>query len=509
MLANGASLGLSGAAIRSRAASGLGAGRRWLSRWHLALPRTMAGMVAAGCLIAATPLLLALLLTGSQLDRLARHSEQLVQEGLAVVRLGSQLRDNINDLERAVRQYSVLQDPALAQTVKNRMLQTEATLQDIEDQQLALLGDHVLGAQRELVQIAKQWIDSQQQPQTLDRLAERIHGMGREADAILQSGRSAIDAEVGSVHRASAAARRVMLISTLALIPLAALLATAFWAMVMRPLRQLGGGIADLGHARYGRSIAIRFPAEMHRLGEQLDWLRRRLVQLEADKDRFLRHVSHELKTPLASLHEGIALLGDESIGLLSLQQKEVTGILRESALELDGLIHNLLGYARWRMEREQSAMAWFEAPELVQEVLGKHQCSISRRQLQVELQLRCDRLFGHRAQLRLALENLLSNAVKHAPHGSTIDIGAGVADGHCGLSVRDRGRGVPEQEKRMIFEPFVRGLEAEELGARGTGIGLSIVQDAVVSHNGTVEVEDAEPGACFKLAWPCPPGHD
>ncbi len=472
---------------------------------RLALPRTMGGLLAIGCLIAATPLLLALVLTYSELTQLARHGEQLVGEGLAVVRFGSQLRDNINDLERAVRQYSVLQDPTLAQTVDNRIAQTEATLQGIEDQQLPFLGGHVLAAQNQLVQIAKLWTDGQQQPQLLERLAMRVQAINVDADAILESGRGAIDAQVESLRRSSATARSVMLLSALALVPLTAVLAFAFSATVMRPIRQLRGGIVDLGHARYESAITIRFPAEMHYLGQQLDWLRLRLLQLEADKDRFLRHVSHELKTPLASLHEGVALLGDESLGPLTPHQREVALILRESTAELDGLIHNLLGYAKWRNEHEHTAMTWFDAGEMVREVLAKHQWSMHRRHLHAELLLSGGRLFGHRSQLRLALENLLTNSIKHAPEGSTVDIEVAAAGGCCELSVRDRGRGVAEQEKRMIFEPFVRGTEAEELGARGTGIGLSIVQEAILSHNGTVEVEDAGPGARFKLAWPCP----
>lgn len=484
-----------------------------LRGWHrmrqigarLALPRTMSGLLAIGCLIAATPLLLALLLTYSELTQLARHGEQLVREGLAVVRLGSQLRDNINDLERAVRQYSVVQDPTLAQTVDNRLAQTEATLQGIEDQQLSFLGGHVLSAQNQLVQIAKLWTDGQQQPQLLERLAVRVRAINADADAILESGRGAIDAQVENLRRSSATARRVMLLSALALIPLTAVLAYAFSATVMRPIRQLRGGIVDLGHARYGNAIAIRFPAEMHNLGQQLDWLRLRLLQLEADKDRFLRHVSHELKTPLASLHEGVALLDDESLGPLTPHQREVALILRESTVELDGLIHNLLAYAKWRSEHEPTAMTWFDAGEMVREVLAKHQSSMHRRRLDAELRLCGGSLFGHRSQLRLALENLLTNSIKHAPEGSTVDIEVTAAGGCCELSVRDRGRGVAEQEKRMIFEPFVRGTEAEEFGARGTGIGLSIVQEAILSHNGTVEVEDAAPGARFKLAWPCP----
>jgi two-component system sensor histidine kinase GlrK len=469
------------------------------------LPRTMAGLVALGCLIAAVPLLIALLLAGSQLDRLTRHSELLVKEGAAVVHLGAQLRDNLSDLERAVRQYAALGDPALADVVDRRMAQTETTLRGIEDEQLAPLVDPVFTAQRELVQVAKMWAENQQQPQALDPLARRIHDIGQQADTILYSGRSAIDGEVERLHGASKAARRIMLISSITLVPFTALLALAFSAAVTRPLRKLSGGILDLGNGRYTHPISIRFPREMQHLGRQLDWLRLRLAQLEADKDRFLRNVSHELKTPLASLHEGASLLRDEAIGPLSPHQQEVIGILVESIEELDALIQNLLAYSEWRKEHRHPPMTWFDARGLIEEVLAQHKLALSRRRILMELKVGCERLFGHRSQLRVALENLLSNAIKHAPPETSIDIELAVSNGCCKLSVRDRGRGVPEAEKRMIFEPFVRGTEAEEAGIRGTGVGLSIVNETVLSHKGTVEVEDAQPGARFTMAWPCP----
>jgi two-component system, NtrC family, sensor histidine kinase GlrK len=472
----------------------------------LFLPRTMAGLVAAGCLLAATPLLLALLLAAAQLNRLTQHSSKLVKEGVAVVRLGSQLNDDTNNLERAVRQYAVLGDPTLAAVIKSRMGQTEATLRDIEDLQLAPLADPVFIAQNELVQAAKLWAESPQPLDAPERLAQHVHAIGDQANAILVTGREAIDHEIGRLQSASRAARRILLVSSITLIPLTALLALAFSAAVTRPLRRLGAGIADLGNGRYGEPVAIRFPSEMQRLGRRLDWLRLRLQQLEADKESFLRNVSHELKTPLASLHEGSTLLRDQALGPLTEPQREVAHILVEAADELGGLIHNLLAYSEWRKDRRHPAMEWFDARELGEEVLARHRLSLDRRHIFTELRVHSARLFGHRPQLRVALENLLGNAIKHAPPETAIDIDLGVSGTACMLSVRDRGRGVPDQEKRMIFEPFVRGTEAEETGARGTGVGLSIVHETVLSHKGTVEVEDANPGACFKMAWPCPP---
>jgi two-component system sensor histidine kinase GlrK len=229
------------------------------------------------------------------------------------------------------------------------------------------------------------------------------------------------------------------------------------------------------------------------------------LRRLERLRQEFVANVSHELKTPLASLHEGAGLLQDETLGPLTTQQRKVSSILVDAIDELDGLIDNLLTYAAWRKERRHPTLSWFDAQVFAEEVLTRHQLVLSRRCISTELRVHCERLFGDRSQLRVALENLLSNAIKHAPKETAIDIDVAVSLTHCMLAVRDRGRGVPTPEKRMIFEPFVRGSEAEESEIRGTGIGLSVVHETVLSHNGTVEVEDAEPGARFKMVWPRP----
>jgi len=469
-------------------------------------PATMTGMVAAGCLLAAVPLLAALVLAGAALERLTRHTESLVQEGVVLSRLGASLRDQLHDLERNAAQYVALGDPALLDVFFDRWREAEDTLRQIERRGLhESFSAHALRVREGLAEAGQLWAQALENNEPLGPAVERIRELPREAGAIIESGRVAVDAQVEEIQRAAAAARGVMLLSALALIPLTALLALGFSVAITRPLRDMARGIAALGHGRYTQPIAIAYPREMQQLGERLDWLRHRLATLEAEKDRFLRHVSHELKTPLTTLQEGSALLREGSLGALAPPQKEVAQILAEAAVELGTLIENLLSYAQWRQEQAKPEKLWFEARPLITEVLIAYRLLLARRQLSVELRVHSPRLFGQRAQLRVALDNLIGNAVKHAPEGSVIEVHAGAGNGNCDLWVRDHGRGVPNHERGKIFEPFVRGTEAEESGVRGTGIGLSIVRETARAHDGTVEVEDAHPGARFRMVWPCP----
>lgn len=293
----------------------------------------------------------------------------------------------------------------------------------------------------------------------------------------------------------------------LALMMLAGCLVLLGSIAVTRPLKQLGRGLDELGQSRYGRPIEIAFPAEMRRLSVQLDGLRRKLAQLEADKSLFLRHVSHELKTPLATMKEGTALLCEGSLGLLTPRQSEVAHILAESAVELNARISNLLSYAEWCEGQGAAHMGWFEALPLVEETLASQKLPMIRRTLSTELDIQTPRLFGQRARLRVALDNLVANAVKFSPKGAAINIYAGIHDHRCQIWVRDRGCGVEPGDRDKIFEPFVRGEPPDysALGALpGSGIGLSVVREAVLAHGGTVEIEDAQPGARFKMEWPC-----
>ena len=468
----------------------------------------MAGLVAAGSVVVAAPLVAAVLIAGVVLERLTLDAERLVTKGVSLANLAARLQDDLNGLERSARQFIILDDPGLLDVFFTRVTQMQKTLTQIQEGGFeASFAEPllVLGVSQGLSEAADGFVRGLANGEPLGPEADRISALKADVEAIGRVGRAAVDADMARLRQTSEQARHVMWISSVALIPLTAALAFAFSLMVTRPLRKMARAIATLGHAQYDQPVAIAYPVEMQRLGEQLDWLRRRLAQFEEDKDRFLRLVSHELKTPLSSLHEGAALLAEGALGGLSGRQLEVAQILVVSTLELSGQIDKLLTFAEWREGHRHVELSWFEAQPMIDEVLAAQKLTMANRRLTAEVHLEAPRVFGQRSRLRVALDNLVSNAVKHAPPDSAIEIRVRMRGQRCELSVRDSGRGVARQDRSRIFEPFVRGSEAEESGVRGTGVGLSIVKEAVLAHGGDVEVEDAHPGARFKLVWPCP----
>jgi two-component system sensor histidine kinase GlrK len=114
--------------------------------------------------------------------------------------------------------------------------------------------------------------------------------------------------------------------------------------------------------------------------------------------------------------------------------------------------------------------------------------------------------LHADRSKLRLILDNLISNAVKFTPDGGTITVRAWREDGggNVVIDVADTGPGIPAEERARIFEAFYQGATPQGGLVRGTGIGLSVVQEFVNAHGGTVELLDGElPGAHFRVRLP------
>ena len=280
-----------------------------------------------------------------------------------------------------------------------------------------------------------------------------------------------------------------------------------FTVLIARPVRQLAHAIRRLGQGAFARPIAVTGPPELETLGRELDWLRQRLLDLAEEKNRFLRNMSHELKTPLASIREGAELLMDGSVGSLAETQREVAEILRENSLELQSLIENLLHFSVQEQKRARLSLQRFELRPLIDAAVDKHRLAILGKQLVIRIECPNVSLHADREKMHTAFDNLLSNAAKFSPRGGQLAILARPADGEVIIDVCDEGPGIPDSERERIFEPFYQGRTPQAGHVRGTGIGLSVVRECVRAHGGVVEIVDnGRKGAQFRLKLPAEP---
>jgi two-component system, NtrC family, sensor histidine kinase GlrK len=309
--------------------------------------------------------------------------------------------------------------------------------------------------------------------------------------------------ELASLEDQTNAARRLLFWESSLLIPLALAATLSFTLGIGRPIRQVDRAITELGSGNFAREIAVSGPVDLQRLGQQLEWLRGRLLELAQERNRFLRHMSHELKTPLANIREGTELLMDGAVGALLPGQREVAAILQENSIKLQRMIENLLSYSAWQSNSVGLDAAEFRLRPVVKQVLENQQLTLVSQRVRLDVQIEDLTLYADRGKLRLILENLLSNAIKYSPRGGTIVVRARAAGTELVLDVADGGAGIPLAERARVFEAFHTG-RAPGGHVRGTGIGLSVVHEFVQVHRGSIEIVDGEfRGAHFRIRMP------
>ena len=193
------------------------------------------------------------------------------------------------------------------------------------------------------------------------------------------------------------------------------------WSRV--PFGRLITAISQLGQSGFSKPIDVKGPTDLERLGKQLEWLRLRLLELAQEKNKFLRHMSHELKTPLANIREGTELLLDGTVGELDQPQREVTDILRMNGLKLQQLIENLLSFSAWQTKTEVLTLTDFPIRALAISVAKAQRLALKAAHIQLKLEIEDIIVNADRDKIRTVLDNLLSNAVKFTPKGGYITI--------------------------------------------------------------------------------------
>jgi len=468
-------------------------------------PRSLSGLILLGFAIVALPLLLGTISAAIEMRNLASASERLVVNGVAATQYTQALVRQVSSLERTVRLYQIIPRPALLETFRqNRQLLVQTL-----DSFAQLPGDpargEVIEQMRASIESITAGVTSNTPSRTTAALRE-FSQLSKDAGQLSNLAGAQTDRELKQLQTETEQARRRLFWQAAALVPVTLGLIVFFAVFLARPIRQIDAAIGNIGHGELSQPVAVQGPSDLEALGRQLEWLRRRLGEISEERNRFLRHMSHELKTPLANIREGTELLIEGAVGSLNPEQREVTGILRDNSLRLQRLIENLLSFSEWQAKRSGLELGEIRLQSLVKSAIETYQLPINAHRLRLDLQVDDIALQGDRAKLKLILDNLISNAVKFTPDGGTITVRARTnADGaQAVLDVADTGPGIPATERDRIFDAFYQGATPQGGLVRGTGIGLSVVQEFVHAHGGTVEIVEGEfTGAHLRVRLP------
>ncbi|HME37700.1 MAG TPA: HAMP domain-containing sensor histidine kinase [Steroidobacteraceae bacterium] len=472
---------------------------------RLPRPKSLSGLMLIGFTLVAAPLLFAIVNAAVQMNHLSARSEQLVLHGVRGTRNNQRMFEEIGALERTARLYQVIGSAEYLDVYARNHQYLIGTLNELlvlpldaeSRDEARALENEAERLQEELKRVAPNSVRMKELVSAFPELSEKASKVSNRVSA-------QIDRELSALQLATQRAQQDLFWETLLLVPMTLAVVGVFTYLFGRPIRAIDRAISELGRGTFSRPIAIRGPADLERLAAQLEWLRGRLLDLAQEKNRFLRHMSHELKTPLANIREGTELLLDGAVGELQSSQREVAAILRENGMKLQRLIENLLSFSAWQAKSVGLEVSEFKLRPLIKSVLENQQLTLVAQRVRLDVHVEDLTPLADRGKVRLILDNLLSNAIKFTPRGGTISIHARAEREQLVLDVMDSGPGIPPEERNRIFEAFYQGKTPQGGHVKGTGIGLSVVTEFVNAHGGSIEILEAKAGgAHFRVRLP------
>ena len=249
-----------------------------------------------------------------------------------------------------------------------------------------------------------------------------------------------------------------------------------------------------------------RLGASFYEMARQIHQQMRALEETDALRRELVANVSHDLRTPLASLRGYLQTLQMKEGLLSSEEQGRYVEIASKNTEKLVRLVDELFELAKLESREIVARLEPFNLAELAQDVLQKFQLLAEQKRVRLGCQYRDDLPFvmADIGLIERVLQNLLDNALRHTPEGGVVTIGLSPGPGQIVVRVTDTGSGVPEDAMPHIFDRHFRVGADDGTAGHGAGLGLAIVRRIVELHGSAIEATSA-PGAGSTFSFPLP----
>lgn len=470
----------------------------------------LALLLTAFCLVA-LPLLTALYTSVQILDGLVAHSVSVVYGSVDRVISSRKVADLLQDEERIARIYHVLGEPVQLEEVNRTHLEIEAKLEHLatleHDEQVSQLLEKLKSNENSIVETLNSVAGKpDQRKNDLEQALALYQEIGKLTSTLISSSNQLMNKKIEGLKLIVDKNKNKLVWQTSALISFTVLIIIIFITLIFKPVKQIDKGIELLGDGNFTTPIMVSGPRDLEALGNKLDWLRKRLATLDREKIMLVAHISHDLKTPLASIKEGAGLLRDELVGPMNDRQKEVVRILDKNCLKLQVLVEKILDFNMARAKNIPVEKTPINLDELIEEVGVDQRNLILARNIKLEMKLIPAVVLGNRKQLKTVFDNLLSNAVKFTPDGGIIRLRLKTKGKMAACLVEDSGPGVADDERHAIFSPFFQGKGVNKAVVKGSGLGLAISKEYAQNHGGTIRLLPSKQGAKFVVILPLSP---
>jgi len=463
-----------------------------------------------GFIFVAMPLVMALLFGANKVSQLAKQSTTAIYHVAQLTQLNSKLGDTIAKIERYASQYIVLKDDELHRAF-NRQQQALTriiikTSTNRQDEKLKVL---LKSLQTESERIGSLMLSERVMSLSLEQIQSEFKSLHQISDKLEKRSNFVVNQKVQDIHLTTESISNNIL-ERLYIIPITLLIAGIFIILITKPLKRLTDKIKLFEQGNFEQEINLHGPAEVREIADALENMRQRLHALELQKSSFIRHISHELKTPLAAIREGTELIYDNSVGPLNDEQQEICDIIRSSVNRLQRLIEDLLDFNIVLDSTSLHGLEKISLAALITDVCEVRKLDVKSKNLTIKSNNSPLYIHSNSKQLSVILDNVLSNAIKYSPIDGCITITYSSSKECLTMNIIDQGPGIPLSLSSKVFDAFYQGTAPINSQIKGSGLGLTIVKELLLRLNGSIKITPAEKlsatnkqGACITITLP------
>ncbi len=485
---------------------------------HIWLPSSLAflnkmsinRLTLIGFALVTFPLVTALISSANYVNELTKQSTTAIYHVAQLTQLHRKLNDNIDKMERSVSQYIVLKDAELLEIFQRQQKAFQHTIRKTYTSEL----DTTLKKNLKELNVEQKHLKSLVDSDKIENISlaqiqlkfKTLRALSRRVE---KRSNVVSDKQVNDIHHTTEVINHTIL-TRLYIIPITLLVAVIFIILITKPLKRLIKQIKRLEQGDFEQRIYSQGPSEVTDIVNALEDMRLRLHSLELQKSSFIRHISHELKTPLAAIREGTELLYDNSVGPLNKDQQEICDIIRTSVTRLQRLIEDLLDFNIVLDSTSLHGLEKIDITKLIDDVCQVRKLDIKSKKMTVICNNSTGYISSNSKQLEVILDNILSNAIKYSPIEGSINISFVETPQNTTVSVVDQGPGINSDIKDKVFDAFYQGKAPENSLIKGSGLGLTIVKELLLRLNGTIEISDANKydakisqGTCVSICLP------
>ena len=431
--------------------------------------------------------------------QLTEAHRSLVDNVIPAVRLEVGLLEHVAAMKRMEGRYAILKDPAFLTIFRDRIRATTADVNRLE----GLLGTPVeqdlLRQVRTCLDEYRQFVEGGTLPPGHPHPAIELEDM---LDRLYQASATELWRRQAALETLASRTRALGLTALVA----ASLIGLGLGAFAVfrlaRPLHQLRTATQAVAAREFSEPLDTAGPSEIRDLTGAFNSMAVRLGEIDRLKDEFFTGVSHDLRTPLASIRWSADLLHTGALGPLTPKQMRLVETIQSSSRRLLALVGQIVELGRLRAGRLQLDLRPTDIHDAIAQALEEIAPLAERGGLHLDVTVP-DGLplaAADTERVQQIFVNLLANAVRFTPPGGSVQVSVSLEEGEVLVCVADTGVGIPADLVPKIFDPY----EQAHRGRGGSGVGLTVVRSLVEAHGGRVWVESDEGrGSRFMFTLP------